>query len=145
MERRRVIELVVIGLWLTIAVVLFLHYGRDNTKVAPLPDKLAVPTVPDSEKGKKYDVRKVTVLRGDTFDLTMKDKDNTRILGKLSVMATDNAKEKVLDVLNHSTNPRVVLREKHSDGRWTVDFFFTSNGKEFNMVEWLSTNNLVYK
>lgn len=101
--------------------------------------------MPESEKGKKYDVRKVTVLRGDTFDLTMKDKDNTRILGKLSVMATDNAKEKVLDVLNHSTNPRVVLREKQSDGRWTIDFYFTNNGKEVNLVEWLSSNNLVYK
>lgn len=144
MERRRVIEIVIIGLWLTIAVVLYLHYSR-NRESPPVPEKLAVPTVPDSEKGKKYDVSKVTVLRGDTFDLTMKDTANTRILGKLSVMATDNAKAKVLDVLNHSTNPRVVLREKQPDGRWTIDFFFTNGGKEHNMVEWLSSNNLVYK
>lgn len=146
MERRRVIELVIVGLWLTIAVVLFIHYQKDTNKAVPIPDKLVAPTVPESEKGKRFDVRKVTVLRGDSFDITMKDEANTRILGKLPVMATENAKGKVLDLLNHSTNPKVVLREKQPDGRWTIDFFFTNNdGKEINLVEWLSSNNMVYK
>lgn len=142
MDRRRVMSLVVVGLWLIIALVLFLHYNRDKM-ATPLPDKLAAPA--DAEKGKKYDVRTVVVLRGDTFDLTIKDKDNSRIMGKLPVIATENAKQKVLDQLNHSTNPKVVLREKQPDGRWTIDFFFTSNGKEVNLVEWLGSNNLVYK
>lgn len=145
MERRRIIELVIVGLWLTIAVVLFIHYQKDTNKVVPIPDKLVAPTVPETEKGKRFDVRKVTVLRGDSFDITMKDEGNTRILGKLPVMATENAREKVLDLLNHSTNPKVVLREKQPDGRWTIDFFFVSNGTEMNLSEWLSSNNLVYK
>lgn len=145
MERRRIIELVIFGLWLTIAVVLFIHYQKDTNKVVPLPDKLVAPIVPESEKGKRFDVRKVIVLHGDSFDITMKDEGSTRILGKLPVMATENAKEKVLDLLNHSTNPKVVLREKQPDGRWTIDFFFTNNGKELNLSEWLSSNNLVYK
>jgi hypothetical protein len=145
MERRRIIELVIVGLWLTIAVVLFIHYQKDNNKVVPIPDKLVAPTVPESEKGKRFDVRKVTVLRGDSFDIIMKDEGNTRILGKLPVMATEDAKGKVLDLLNHSTNPKVVLREKQPDGRWTIDFFFVSNGTEMNLSEWLSSNNLVYK
>jgi hypothetical protein len=145
MERRRIIELVIVGLWLTIAVVLFIHYQKDTNKVVPIPDKLVAPTVPESEKGKRFDVRKVTVLRGDSFDIIMKDEGNTRILGKLPVMATEDAKGKVLDLLNHSTNPKVVLREKQPDGRWTIDFFFVSNGTEMNLSEWLSSNNLVYK
>jgi hypothetical protein len=139
-------EMVVVGLWLTIAVVLFIHYQKSTNKVAPIPDKLVAPTVPESEKGKRFDARRVIVLRGDSFDITMKDATDTRILGKLPVMATDNAKEKVVDLLNHSTNPKVVLQEKQPDGRWTIDFFFTnSEGKEVNLVEWLSSNNLVYK
>ena len=146
MDRRRTMELVVLGLWLTIAVVLFIHYQKDTDKVAPIPDKLVAPTVPESEKGKRFEARRVIVLRGDSFDITIKDASNTRILGKLPVMATDNAKEKVLDLLNHSTNPKVVLQEKQPDGRWTIDFFFVnSEGKEVNLVEWLSSNNLVYK
>jgi len=145
MDRRRIIELVIVGLWLTIAVVLFIHYQKDTNKAVPIPDKLVAPTVPESEKGKRFDVSRVIVLRGDSFDMTMKDEGSTRILGKLPVMATENAKEKVLDLLNHSTNPKVVLREKQPDGRWTIDFFFTNNEKEQNLVEWLSSNNLVYK
>jgi len=145
MERRRIIELVIVGLWLTIAVVLFIHYQRDTNETVPIPDRLVVPTVPKSEKGKRFDVRRVIVLRGDSFDITMKDEGNTRILGKLSIMATENAKGKVLDLLNHSTNPKVVLREKQPDGRWTIDFFIVNNGKEVSLVDWLSSNNLVYK
>jgi len=134
MDRRRIIELVIVGLWLTIAVVLFIHYQKDTNKAVPIPDKLVAPTVPESEKGKRFDVSRVIVLRGDSFDMTMKDEGSTRILGKLPVMATENAKEKVLDLLNHSTNPKVVLREKQPDGRWTIDFFFTNNEKEQNLV-----------
>lgn len=145
MKHKRIAELVIVGLWLTIAVVLYIRYQKDANKVAPIPDKLAAPNVSESEKGKQFEVRNVTVLRGDSFDITMKDEGNTRILGKLSVMATEDAKGKVLDLLNHSTNPKVVLIEKQPDGRWTIDFFFVFDGKETNMVEWLSANNLVYK
>lgn len=143
MQRRRVLELIVVGLWLAIAAVLFIKYsGKDS---APIPESLAVPTIPDAEKGKKYDVRKIVVIRGDSFDITIKDKDNSRIMGKLSLMSTDNAKEKVIDLLNHSNNPQVILREKQSDGRWTIDLIFVNEGKDVNLVQWLVSNNLVYK
>lgn len=145
MERRRVIELVIVGLWLAIAIVLFVHSQREINETVPIPDKLVAPTVPESEKGKLFDVRKVIVLRGDSFDLTMRDEGSTRILGKLPVMATENAKGKVLDLVNHSTNPKVILRDKQPDGRWTIDFLLTHEGKEINLVEWLVSNNLVYK
>ena len=143
MGHRRIIELVIVGLWLTIATVLFIHYSRDKG-APPVPESL-VPPVFHPEKGKKYEVRKLTVLRGDSFDLTIKDND-TRILAKLPVTATENAKSKVLDLLNHCTNPKVVLRDRQPDSHWTIDFYFTNTeGKEVNLVEWLSSNNLVYK
>lgn len=144
MGRRRVIELVVLGLWLAIAVVLYIHYKGQHNDPMPVPDKL-LPQISETEAGKKYNVRKVTVVRGDSFDLTIKDGNDSRILAKLSVAAVENAKGKVLDVLNHSTKPRVVLREKQPDGRWTIDFFFTNEGKEINLADWLVANNLVYK
>ena len=144
MEHRRMIELVIVGLWLAIAIVLCIHYNRNNKEVAPIPDNL-IPITQNTLKGKSFSVRRVIVLHGDSFDLTVNDKENIRLLGKLPVMATENSKEKVLDLLNHSTKPRVVLREKQSDGHWTIDFFFISNDKEINLVEWLSSNNLVYK
>lgn len=145
MERSRLIEWVIVGLYLFIAVIVFINHSKDNQKIIPIPKQLILSIVPESKKDHKYNVRKIIVLRGDNFDLTMKDENNTRILGKLSVMATDNAKEKVLDLLNHSINPRVILREKQPDGRWIIDFSFTNNDKELDLVQWLISNNLVYK
>lgn len=145
MGRRRIIELVVLGLWLAIAVVLYIHYKGHHNDPTPVPDKL-LPQISDTEQGKVYEIKKVTVVSGDSFDLTIKDGNDSRILVKLTVAAVENAKGKVLDVLNHSTKPRVVLKEKQPDGHWTVDFFFTNEkGEEINLAEWLAANKLVYK
>jgi hypothetical protein len=141
MNYRRIMEFAIVGLWLTIAVVLFIRYQKDDKKTS-IPNNSVLT---DSNVKKRFAISRVIVLRGDTFDITIKD-DGTRILGKLSVMATDNSKGKVLDLLNYSTHPEIILKEKQSDGRWTIDFFAVdNNGKEFNLVEWLSSNNLVYK
>lgn len=137
-HRRRIIELVVLGLWLAIGAVIF--YGKKDA----VPDKI-LPQYPKSEAGKDYEVSKITVLRGDSFDVTLKDGNDSRILAKLPVMAVENSKGKVIDVLNHSTKPRVVLRDKQSDGRWMIDLFFEQDGKEINLSDWLASNKLVYK
>lgn len=140
MGRRRIIELVVFGLWLMIALVLYLNHQSDS----PVSDKL-LPQIPNTEVGKHYEIKKITVVSGDSFDLVLKDGEDSRILAKLSVSAVDGAKGKVLDVLNHSIKPRVVLREKQPDGRWLIDLFFTNGGKEINLSNWLVINKLVYQ
>jgi len=137
MAHRRLIELVVLGLWIAIAAVVSVNHDWNHSLSPVKPNQ--------AESGKNYDVRKVTVVRGDSFDLTIKDGNDSRILAKLSVFATEDANKKVLNLLNHSTNPRVVLHEKQSDGRWKIDFFFTNDGKEINLAEWLIENKLVYK
>lgn len=138
MDHRRIIELVVLGLWLSIGTVIF--YGKKDA----VPEKI-LPQYPVSEIGKNYEVIKITVVRGDSFDVTLKDGNDSRILAKLPVMAVENSKGKVIDVLNHSTKPRVVLRDKQSDGRWMIDLFFEQDGKEINLSDWLVSNKLVYK
>ena len=143
MDRRGVIELLILGLWLTIAI---LVYVRERNPVLVVPIELVAPIVPEAKKGKRYDIRKIVALRGDTFDVTVRDLDNSRIVVKLTVTAVDDAKSKVLDLLNDSSDPKVVLREKQPDGRWVVDFFFSYMGHEdVNLAEWLVTNKLVYK
>lgn len=141
MERKRIIELILVGLWLTIAIVLTIRYTE--YQVLPVPEKLTIPTLPDSQKGKRYDVKKITVLRGDSFDFTLKE--NERVLGKLNLNATEDAKSKVIDLLNHISSPVIVLQEKQSDGRWIIDLLFIKDEKEINLSSWLISNNLVYK
>lgn len=141
MERRRLLELATIGLWLIIAVVLFIQHNSIND--VPLPDKLVVPTLPETEKGKEFIVKKVTVLSGNKFDLVLED--NRRILGNIDVFTTSDAKKRIIDLLNHSMNPKVVLREKQQDGHWKINFLVTIENEEINLNEWLELNNLVYK
>lgn len=145
MDRRRLLEIVTVGLWLTIAVVFYLHYTRNTDTSLPVPEKLVLPELSQSMAGKTFEVKKLIVLRGDSFDITLKDTTETRVLGVLSVSATDDAKQKVIDLLNKSIKPRVVLNEKQSDNRWSVNIFVIVNDKEVSLSEWLESNKLVYK
>lgn len=145
MGRRRLLEIVTIGLWLTIAVVFYLHYTRNSDTSLPVPEKLILPELSQSMAGKTYDVKKIIVLRGDSFDITLKDDSETRVLGVLSVSATEDAKQKVIDLLNNSLKPKVVLSKKQSDNRWLVNIFVEVNEKQISLSEWLESNKLVYK
>lgn len=137
-NRKRIIEFFVWGLWFIILVVALIVGTATKKSI----DNLVVPNLSDSEK---FDVKKLIILSGDSFDITIKNDESTRILGKLSVIATENSKSNVLRLLNHSTNPKVALYEKQPDGRWAIDLFFTNDGKELNLSDWLISNNLVYK
>lgn len=140
MDRKRVFEILVVGLYISIAVALYIRSDKKNIT-------LQVPIVSSEDftkSGKNYKVKKVTVLKGDTFDLTLLPEGN-RIIGKLALVATSDAKSKVLDLLNSGERPRVVLKNRNSEGYWEIDFFFFLNSKEINLSEWIVSNNLVYQ
>lgn len=101
------------------------------------------PAPPSSDEGKIFSVKRVQVLKGDQFDLMLEN--DSRILAKLSVRTAEQAKAKVIDLLNNCENPKVRLVKRESDGQWLVDFRVTQNGKEVDLATWLSDNKLVYK
>ncbi len=142
MERRRILEIVIFGLWLMIAVVLVIDQNFDTNATIPIPEELKNDS---GLSGKKYDVKRISVLSGDSFDIVLKDQKSTRILGKLNLNATQNAKKEVLDLLNNVTNPKVVLESKQVDGKWIVNIYFTQDGKEKTITDWLVSKNLVYQ
>lgn len=109
-------------------------------KVAEQPN---LPTLPDSEVGKTFSIKRISVLKGDHFDITTRD--GKRVLCRLTVMATNESKSKVLDLFNHCADPRVVLKSKQPDGHWTVEILFKYNGNETKLSEWLTANKLVYQ
>jgi len=142
MERRRILEIIIFGLWLMIAVVLVMNQNFDTNATIPIPEELKNDS---GLSGKKYDVKRISVLSGDYFDIVLKDQKSTRILGKLNVNATQNAKQEVLDLFNHVTNPKVVLESKQVDGKWIVNIYFTQDGKEKTITDWLVSKNLIYQ
>lgn len=141
MERSRIIEIVVLGLWLLIVLVLILR-SKEPTQFVPN-------SYEESEKlvSKKYDVRKITVIDGNTFDLSLSD-DLTggisRVLGEIPVKAISESKRKVVELLNRVQNPRVKLSKRMGDGRWIIEMTFSLDGKDVEFLSWMKENNLIY-
>lgn len=137
------VQSIIVGLWLMIAVVITVRHFEQKPKI--LPSSLSVPVISESEKNKLFNVSKVVVIRGNYFDLTLKEGD-IHLFGKLNVPVREEAKIKLLDLLNNVTKPTIVLRDKQDDGCWIIDFFvIDKDNKEINLAEWLSSNNLVIK
>lgn len=109
------------------------------------PEIVAPPDVKDNEVGKTYPIKRIQVLKGDYFDITIATEPEKRVLAKLSVLATEDSKTKVLDLMNHCTQPKVTLKSKDAEGRWVVDVMFVHENKDVNLAQWLTQNGLTYK
>ncbi|RTK96834.1 MAG: hypothetical protein EKK64_02960 [Neisseriaceae bacterium] len=143
MGRKRIMETIFLGLWIMIAVILFVHYNKKYNNPVKIPDKLKIKN--NLELNKIYDIKRITVLSGDSFDVVIYDDVESRLLSKLNLTAVADSKNVVLKLLNNSTNPKIKLTKKDNDGKWVVDILLTSEEKEINLSEWLVRQNLVYK
>jgi hypothetical protein len=145
MGRSKLIEITVLGVWLLIAVLFFFKTKLPHKDEIVLPEGLNTDTFSSVDKGKDFDLRKIVLMEDGRFDLTLKDDASSRILADLTVQIVKGSRGKVLDFLNIITKPRVLLRERKSDGKWLVDVFVVADGKELNLADWLKDNNLAYK
>lgn len=105
-----------------------------------------VPDISDDLATKTFPIKRIQVLKGDFFEITFRENDiEKRVLGELPVSATEDAKTKVLDLMNHCTEPKVYLKSKGANGRWLVEINFVYNEKGVNLSTWLTQNGLTYK
>ena len=102
------------------------------------------PIVAEEFVGKKFSVKKIKVLKGDLFDISIFEKEQ-RFLGKLKVLATDDSKQEVLDLLHHSSDPKVLILSKGEEGQWIVEILFLNEEKEISLSDWLLEKNLIYR
>jgi hypothetical protein len=139
--KSKLFELLILGLWLLIVLILYLKVQQTNQKT---------PFFKENENSqitagnKSYDVKRVTVNSGCVFDIMIDDVLLSRIMGRLSVKTATEAKKKVIDLLNNCTKPRIVLKNKDVDGIWVLDLYLTIDGSELNLTNWLKDNKLVY-
>lgn len=141
---RKALEVVIAGLWILIALsIFFVDKTEGLTPVDPPIEQF------DNDKPievqQKISIKKIIVISANSFDLTLKDQENTRVLTRLKVNVADEAKQKLIDLFNTISNPQVQLLEKQADGKWAVEIFFTIDEQEQNLVSWLESKNLVYK
>lgn len=142
MFKSKIIEIVVLGLWLLIALVLIFRSKESTQFVPPISEQ------PSSLLSKKYDVKKITVIDGNTFDLSIRNSLSedlmARILGEIPLKATIDAKKKVIELLNKVENPIVFLDKKLDNGKWIIEISFSLEGKDIQLTSWMKENNLVY-
>lgn len=141
---RKALEVVIAGLWILIALsIFFVDKTEGLTPVDPPIEQF------DNDKPievqQKISIKKIIIISANSFDLTLKDQENTRVLTRLKVNVADEAKQKLIDLFNTISNPQVQLLEKQADGKWAVEIFFTIDQQEQNLVSWLESKNLVYK
>jgi len=93
-----------------------------------------------------HKVKKITVLSGDTFDIHLWD--GKRVLGYLDVQATPDAAQAVMELLNDSTNPEVIIYERKEGNigqGWNVTVKVTHEGNRINLSEWLTESNFIWE
>ena len=144
MRQTKIVELVILGLWLTLAVTYFAK-TRLQDKDVPVPHESVVTETGSLKPGAEYSVRRIAVLDGSTYDVLLKDEEGTRVLCELEIKATTDAKPKVLDLLNASHQPLLKLIRRQENGKWLVNLSVTDEGKSVSLSSWLRENKLVYR
>jgi len=72
------------------------------------------------------------------------------VQGKLAVVIVPEARNKIIDFLTESTNPKVLLKGKQ-ENVWIVDVLVETNGSggivlmNVSLTDWLKTNKLAYQ
>jgi len=139
MYNKRIFDLITLGLWVCVAIVLYVQNGAGLLEKIKIPEKNAFVLRPNNE----LDIKKISVISGDSFDITLQNK--IRIFAKLSVLSIEGSKQRVISLLNSITSPKVLLLKKQQDGRWLVSINFMLDSKEVKLEDWLLSNNLVYR
>ena len=91
-------------------------------------------------------VEKIQVITGNDYDILLED--GRRIKASLGVYPTPDSKDKVVNFLNRSSNPRVILKQQ-DDGCWLVSLYVVAKNTadqnvEIDLSTWLREKNLVY-
>lgn len=113
--------------------------GAAQTATAPI---FVIPPISQREE---IAVKKVAVLQGHEFDITLSD--DRRIHAILAIQTPPEAKEKVVKFLNHSVKPRCVVLEKNS-GAWTIDLIVEQSmmsESAQSLTDWLRQQKLVWE
>jgi len=92
-------------------------------------------------KGQEYKVETIRVQKGHEFEIKLHDVG--WIKGFLEKKTPVLARKPVIELINSSTNPRVILVEE-LDNSWTVTIKLTVDGQEIDLISWLESQGLLF-
>lgn len=132
-----------LALWIAIAGMLFFNINKKNQL---LINGDVIVKNGSEYISETYPVHKITVLDSNTFDLVLRDKqENFRILAKLPVKVTVEAKNKTINLLNQINKPEVHILKKDEEGYYLIELHFIQGSNKTNLKDWLQQNNFLYE
>lgn len=91
-----------------------------------------------------YSIRSIELGKDDPNKLNIVLNNGIMVQGKLPVTIVPEAKNKIIDFLTESNNPKVLLKGKQ-ESVWVVDVLVEFNGQNVSLTDWLKTNKLAYQ
>ena len=142
MGKSKIFEMLILGLWLLVmATLVFRHFASKND--IDLKPPASDPGLAESLIGKRMPVKRIVVVDGSNYDITLKEGDR-RLLLSLPVATANGAKQGVVSLLNTVTRPEVVLESKRPDGKWVGKIIMQKDNAELDLCRWLADNKFVY-
>lgn len=132
-NNKRIFELIILGLWLCIALILYVQ--NDVLKNNYLNKDLNF---------SELAIKEIVVVDDNSFEVTLKDDSKATVLAKLDVDLVNGSKQKVANLLSKIVDPKISL-QKQKDGCWIIKMSFLLDGKKTNLENWLFSNDLVKK
>jgi hypothetical protein len=140
---KKLFEICMLALWIAIAGMLFFNINKKNQLFV---NGDVIVKNGSEYISETYPVHKITVLDSNTFDLVLRNKqENFRILAKLPVKVTAEAKNKIINLLNQINKPEVHILKKDEEGYYLIELHFIQGSNKTNLKDWLQQNNFLYE
>jgi hypothetical protein len=117
------------------------EYNAYNNRQKAQMTTYRTPFVDGLRKGQEYKVETIRVQKGHEFEIKLYDVG--WIKGFLEKKTPVLSRKPVLELINSSTNPRVILLEE-LDNAWTVAIKLTVDGQEIDLISWLESQGLLF-
>lgn len=123
MQNRKLFDLIILGIWLFIAIIITVDY---NIKTSPIEVNQTIALQPNSE----IEVEKISLIDENSIDLILKDKNKSRVILFLPLKVN---KEKISEILSKSSDKKVIFYE--NGRKINLKLFF--KGKEITISQCL--------
>jgi len=134
--QNRVFDFIILGLWILIAVVLYVQVDLAKNGAPIIAKSLSL-----SEE--EIDIRKISILGDNLFDLVLEDQSSSMsIVGKIDCDAINCTDSELRDLFRKATKPKAVLIQKQSNDVWLLKINFTLGNKRTSLGSWLNSRRV---
>lgn len=133
--QNRIFELIILGLWLCIAIVLHIQTDIAKNGAALISESLKL-----SEE--EIDVKKISILGNNLFEIVLDEGLSLKtVTGRIDCNKINCTDSDLRELLRNISSPKVVLIQKQNEV-WLLKINFILEGKRISLRGWLASRGL---